>query len=173
MWGVVVPLVLVEYNVSSYQELLHMDFSDILDPPILEFTGEFRFLSNFWYASFVFDNILWRSSEHAYQAQKSLDKAIKLRISKLATPSEAKRAGKYLACREDWDSVKYDLMYQIVLAKFTQNPSLRTQLINTGTKHLEEGNNHQDRIWGVCPPGSGKGSNHLGKTLMRVRTELW
>lgn len=149
-----------------------MDFSDILDPPILEFTGEFRFLSNFWYASFVFDGILWKTSEHAYQAQKTLDRAIRLKIANLRTPTEAKRAGGQVACRDDWESVKYDLMYQIVLAKFTQNPNLRKQLILTGAKHLEEGNNHHDRIWGVCPPRSGKGANHLGKTLMRVRAEL-
>lgn len=33
---------------------------------------------------------------------------------------------------DDWDEVKLDVMYRVVLAKFTQHPDLRQLLMNTG-----------------------------------------
>ena len=50
-----------------------------------------------------------------------------------------------------------------------QNEDLKAKLLATGDEHLEEGNTWGDRIWGTV---NGKGQNHLGKTLMRVREEL-
>ena len=60
-------------------------------------------------------------------------------------------------------------MYEIVLAKFTQNPDLKEELLATGDEHLEEGNTWGDAIWGTV---DGVGENRLGKILMRVRDEL-
>ena len=60
-------------------------------------------------------------------------------------------------------------MYEIVLAKFTQNPDLKKKLLATGDEHLEEGNTWGDTIWGTV---DGVGENRLGKILMRVRDEL-
>lgn len=139
---------------------------------ILEFKGEFAFLSNFAKAELVWDNMLWPTSEHAYQAAKTLDRQSRLNIAALATPAQTKRAGKTLVLRPDWDEVKYGIMKEIVWAKFTQNPDLRAKLLATGDAHLEEGNHHHDNIWGVCPPGSGNGKNWLGVVLMEVRKEL-
>lgn len=48
-------------------------------------------------------------------------------------------------------------------------PKLRSQLLSTGTAELVEGNWWNDRYWGVC---NGRGENHLGKILMRIREEL-
>jgi predicted NAD-dependent protein-ADP-ribosyltransferase YbiA (DUF1768 family) len=53
--------------------------------------------------------------------------------------------------------------------KFSRNPELRVKLLNTGDLQLVEGNYWGDTFWGVC---NGKGENHLGKILMRVRKEL-
>ena len=80
--------------------------------------------------------------------------------------------GKTLDMRPDWDDVRLNIMYDIVLAKFAQNPHLAEKLLATGDAELEEGNTWNDRFWGVCPPGSGDGENHLGKTLMRIRAEF-
>ena len=55
------------------------------------------------------------------------------------------------------------------MAKFTQNPGLLDKLLATGDAELVEGNTWGDQVWGVC---DGVGENHLGKTLMRIRSEL-
>ena len=62
-------------------------------------------------------------------------------------------------------------MEEIVRAKFTQNPKLGEQLLSTGNADLIEGNTWNDRYWGV-DVRSGAGENHLGKILMKVRSEL-
>ena len=84
-------------------------------------------------------------------------------------PQAAKRLGRRVELRPDWESVKYDVMYQVCKAKFTQNPNLLERLLATGDAELVEGNTWGDQVWGVC---KGVGENHLGKTLMRIRAEL-
>ena len=140
--------------------------------PITEFTGKYHFLSNFAVAELVWDNMLWPTAEHAYQAAKTLDKQSRLNIAHLGSAGQAKRAGKTLVLRPNWDSIKFDIMKDIVRAKFVQNPDLATLLLDTGDAILEEGNTWHDRIWGICPPRSGHGTNWLGVILMEVREEL-
>jgi ribA/ribD-fused uncharacterized protein len=142
-----------------------------MDTPILTFFGPYRFLSNFWLSQLMWDGIVWPSSECAYQAAKSLDRDIRLTFA-TKTPLEAKRAGKAIAMRDDWDAVKVQIMYEIVHAKFSQNPLLKQQLLDTGNVILEEGNSWGDRTWGICPAGSGIGRNELGKILMQIRQEF-
>lgn len=140
--------------------------------PIYTFFDEYRFLSNFYSAEFMWDGILWPSSEHAYQAAKTLDRAARIHIATsptLRSPGKVKRHGKTLDIRPDWEEVKFDVMYEIVQAKFDQNPDLQQKLLDTGDRRLEEGNLHKDTTWGVCPPASGKGKNWLGEILMDLR----
>ena len=82
---------------------------------------------------------------------------------------QAKRLGKRVELRPDWEDVKIDIMRQVLKSKFTQNPELKAKLIATGDAELIEGNNWNDRFWGVC---NGKGQNHLGRLLMELRAEL-
>lgn len=89
---------------------------------ILQFFGEYRFLSNFWISEFVWDGLVWPSTECAYQAAKTTDNDKRLPFLTM-TPGQAKRAGKAIELREDWEEVKVDIMYQIVKAKFSQNLS--------------------------------------------------
>ena len=133
------------------------------------FQGEYRFLSNFWPAQVVFEGITYPTAEHAYQAAKSLDAAERQRIAAAPTPAEAKRAGRALQQRDDWESAKFDVMERVVRDKFTRNPELRRQLLATGDAELIEGNTWGDRVWGVY---HGEGENRLGRILMRVRAEL-
>jgi len=70
---------------------------------------------------------------------------------------------------DDWDEVKLDVMYRVVLAKFTQHPDLRQLLMNTGDSILIE-HTRQDAFW--ADGGDGSGENWLGKILMLVRGEL-
>lgn len=140
--------------------------------PILEFKGENAYLSNFHRATLVWDGIYWPHTEAAYQAAKTLDRKTRILFSQMSNPGTSKREGKTVKLRPDWEEVKYELMKEIVLAKFEQNVDLQRKLLATGDAHLEEGNNHRDKIWGVCPPGSDDGLNLLGKVLMEVRDIL-
>lgn len=139
---------------------------------ITEFKGQYSFLSNFYSCKFVWDGIVWPHSEAAYQAAKTLDRETREAFADLQNPVAAKRAGKRIALRSDWDEVKFEIMYDIVYEKFRQNPHLLTKLWQTKDAVLEEGNHWGDRIWGISPAGSGKGQNWLGRILMAVREDL-
>lgn len=130
------------------------------------FTGEYRFLSNFWKCPVQFESVTYPSSEHAYVAAKTLDPELRIRIALLKTPGEVKRFGRKLDLRPDWEEVKFVSMYQIVLDKFTRNNDLAEKLLATGYSTLIEGNHWGDTYWGVC---KGVGDNNLGDILMRVR----
>ncbi len=136
---------------------------------IPEFQGEYRFLSNFWPAKVQFEGVIYPSSEHAYQAAKSLDPTERKRIAALPTPSAAKKAGAALKLRPNWDTEKFKVMETVVRDKFTRHAELRAKLLATGDTELIEGNTWGDRTWGVY---RGQGENRLGKILMKIRTEL-
>jgi ribA/ribD-fused uncharacterized protein len=141
-------------------------------PKIAEFQGEYRFLSNFWPAPVEFEGLMYPSAEHAYQAAKTMDVNERKRIAALATPAEAKAAGRALKpplLRADWEEAKFDVMERCVRDKFTRSGDLRAKLLATGDAELEEGNTWGDRVWGVY---QGEGENRLGKILMKVREEL-
>ena len=133
------------------------------------FSGPYRFLSNFWPAKVEFEGIVYPSAEHAYQSAKTMDMAERRRIAAITEPGDAKRAGRALRQRADWEAVKLSVMETCVRDKFTRNADLRDKLLGTGDAYLEEGNTWNDRFWGVC---NGEGENHLGKILMNVRAEL-
>lgn len=136
---------------------------------ISEFKGEFHFLSNFYPAPIFWEGIQYPTSEHAYQAAKSLDARVRREVADLKTPGMAKKFGKTVALRSDWEDVKVSIMYDIVNEKFLQNTNLRKMLLDTKGFYLEEGNVWNDRFWGVC---KGQGKNILGEILMSVRTNL-
>lgn len=132
------------------------------------FRGDKAFLSNFYPCTVVVGGIKYPTAEHAFQACKSLDDQVRRSIAMAGTPGLAKRAGKSLKLRPDWESVKLDCMELVLRAKFQDNRELMDQLVATGQEHLEETNWWGDRFWGVC---QGSGQNHLGKLLMRIRKE--
>lgn len=92
----------------------------------------------------------------------------RIQFTKL-NPSEAKKLGRKVTLRKDWESVKIKIMEEIVRAKFVQNPELAQKLIATGNAHLEESNTWGDKVWGTV---NGSGANNLGIILMKVRNEL-
>jgi ribA/ribD-fused uncharacterized protein len=143
-----------------------------MNDPIFEFSGYYRFLSNFWPCTVHFDGEPYGSAEHAYQAAKTLDFNKRRLIQACATPGQAKRAGQRLPLRAEWDGIKVQVMYRIVRDKFTRNPELRKRLLETGDARLEEGNYWGDKFWGISPAKSGDGRNELGKILMAVRQEM-
>ena len=136
---------------------------------IEEFRNEYRWLSNFWKSQFVLERKTCMSVEHWYQAHKTPDPHIAEAIRQLPSPGQAKKMGKGLVLRDDWEAVKDQIMCQGVEAKFSQDLYLRQRLIDTGDVELIEGNFWGDTYWGIC---KGAGLNKLGKLLMKVRKEL-
>lgn len=133
---------------------------------ITEFRGKNFFLSNFYVAPVVYQGIRFENNEAAFQAAKCPGR---MRDFCGLNPQSAKRLGRRIELRPDWEEAKYDVMYQVCKAKFSQNPELAKMLIDTGDAELVEGNTWGDKIWGVC---DGVGENNLGRILMRVRSEL-
>ena len=138
---------------------------------IQSFIGEYSFLSNFapitvtWPSSS--NSILqWPTAEHAFQASKTLNHEDKLEIYKCDTPGRAKRIGRQVELRLDWEDKKISIMRGIIISKFVGSHIAMFDLLNTGNAELIEENHWGDCFWGVC---NGKGRNELGKILMEVR----
>lgn len=137
---------------------------------ITSFRERFDFLSNFYEAPIEYDGLCFGNAEAAFQAQKCVDREGRMEFQNMR-PSEAKRAGRKVTLRPDWEQVKVHLMEEIVRAKFTQNSDLAQMLLATGDRLIQEGNTWHDIFWGVDQK-SGQGENHLGKILMKIREEL-
>ena len=135
------------------------------DQNIKGFFGDYRWLSNFEPCKVIWDGVEYPSSENAYQAAKTMDHDLRIKLSKVI-PADSKKISKSISIREDWDDIKVSIMYNICLDKFTRNPELGTKLIDTEDKYLEESNHWKDTFWGVC---NGVGQNNLGKILMQIR----
>lgn len=134
---------------------------------IESFSGEYRFLSNFYPVEVVLDGVTYPSVEHAYQATKTLD--LERRQDFLDVfPGFAKRLGQRIELRPDWDDVKLVIMKRLNEQKYMR-PDLRKKLCDTYPQDIVEGNTWGDTFWGVC---NGKGSNHLGKILMAIRLQI-
>lgn len=143
---------------------------------ISSFDKENFYLSNFYPCPVEYDGILYMNAEAAFQAAKTLDTDLREEFS-LLNPSQAKRKGRHIKLRYDWEQVKRQEMKKIVRCKFEQNKELAEKLIATDPKYLEEGNTWHDNTWGVCHCSRCKstdqvGLNWLGKILMEVRSEL-
>lgn len=132
------------------------------------FRDEYYFLSNFYLCPVEYEGQIFNCVESAFQAAKTLDKGEREKFTDMA-PTKAKHAGRRVALRSDWETVKVDIMHELIRDKFTRNPELAEMLKATGDEDLIEGNNWNDRFWGVS---KGKGQNHLGKILMAVRDEI-
>lgn len=143
---------------------------------ISNFDGNYAFLSNFYESEFVWRGTTYKTVEHAFQAAKTLLPKERKAIIDAATPGKAKRLGRAVTLRPDWESVKEQIMYECVKAKFHSSVYLMLALLSTGEAELIEGTTGwHDNIWGSCECPKCKdieGQNKLGKILMRVRKEL-
>lgn len=139
---------------------------NFMENTIADFRDEYFFLSNFYSAPVTYLGQSFRNNEAAFQSAKCPERSGEfLNLN----PSDAKKLGRHVHLRDDWEDVKDDVMYDICRAKFVQNPNLARLLIETGDATLIEGNTWGDRVWGVC---DGVGENRLGRILMRIRSEM-
>lgn len=144
-----------------------MRYYESESPCIDLFREKYEFLSNFYPIKMEFEGISYYNSEAAYQAQKCREPKEREKFSKLYG-DEAKRLGRTVQVREDWEQVRLAVMERVVAAKFNQNPVLAKRLLETGDKPLMEGNLHGDLFWGIDRK-TGEGENHLGIILMELR----
>ena len=140
-----------------------------METVISNFEGKYSFLSNFYERPVEWEEITYPSNEHAFQAAKVLNPVQRLEIAAAETPGRAKRMGRRVSLRSDWEEIKDAIMLEIALCKFHQHSDLADKLLATGDATLIEGNWWGDKYWGVC---DGEGLNKLGQTLMVVRAQL-
>ncbi len=137
--------------------------------------GIYACFSNFYECSVTYDGIEYKNSEAAWQSLKVLDKEERKSFAELSGGS-AKKLGRKVLLRPDWEKVKYDLMVEVCYAKFSQNLELKELLLSTGDDIIIENTTAwHDNIWGncECPRCINKpGRNLLGKALMDVREKL-
>lgn len=126
--------------------------------------GPHHFLSNFWYEP----KRGGLTNEHFFQAEKTLDPEERAFVMRSSGPQEAKKRGRMITMREDWDLVKNQVMLSGLRNKFYLDWDLRAKLVLTKNEELVEINHWGDRYWGV----DGEGQNWLGILLMQVRAEL-
>lgn len=128
---------------------------------------------------------IFPTSEHAFMYGKALqfkDLDIAKQLETAKTPKDAKRLGRKVKGYDDevWSDVRYEIMKEVCLSKYTRSPYHKRQLLNTGTKELVEASPY-DKVWGIgmSKDDNGvedrrnwKGENLLGKVLMEVREEI-
>lgn len=134
--------------------------------PINSFRGEYHFLSNFYPFAFTWNGITYPTLEHIFQASKTENQDERAHIAACGTPGMAKRMGRKVSPRPDWDRIKIALMYELLSIKFS-DPNLRDLLLQTGDATLIEGNDWGDTFWGRV---GGVGANWMGVLLMLARS---
>ncbi|KAL1737992.1 hypothetical protein HDZ31DRAFT_17358, partial [Schizophyllum fasciatum] len=122
----------------------------------------------------LFNNKLYPTSEHLFQASKFIDhrpliaEHIRTVSRRPAVAfSEARRFQPEV--RPDWLQSNIEMMDRAISLKFRQHPELRQELLLTGDAELVE-DSDKDAFWGVG--ADGRGRNELGKALMRLRASL-
>jgi ribA/ribD-fused uncharacterized protein len=140
---------------------------------------DFYVLSNFSSFNLRCKGHTFQTSEHAYQWEKfaghwdasNAVEDIATRILNAPSAHEAfKLAEAFKAHRKpDWDSIKVDVMREILRAKVLQHGYVSRKLLATGERDLVE-NSWRDDYWGWRPKRDGQ--NMLGKLWMEIRAEL-
>lgn len=135
---------------------------------IPNFIGQYYFLSNQYGSTVYLDGVPYPTIEHAYQASKTTSDSQRETIRRAKDPHEAKKLGRAVPLRPDWEDVRLSMMRDFVRQKFT-SPFLQHMLLATGDAELIHGNGWNDIFFGVS---RGRGQNWLGKILMEVREEI-
>jgi ribA/ribD-fused uncharacterized protein len=117
----------------------------------------------------IIDGQVWSTVEHYFQAMKSKDIDVQKMVRDCFSPSEAKKLGRNIILRSDWEEVKEKIMFRALLCKFLQSQYLQDLLLLTRDEHLVE-DSPTDYYWGCGQ--SGTGLNRLGELLIKVRSFL-
>ncbi len=139
-----------------------------------------------WYPSeFIIDNKTYVNCEQYMMEQKALlfnDYEIAKQIMIETDPKIHKELGRKVANfdADKWNEIADEVVFKANYAKYSQNPMLYEKLIESGNKKYVECAPY-DKIWGngldnnntlQTPEEDWKGTNRLGKVIMRLRNEL-
>ena len=150
-------------------------YQDVPEDAIVSFRGEHRFLSNFGFCSITLEGVELPSLEHAFVASKVNQEDVRCKAMEISnmTTSEAKRHGRRIPIRNDWNEIRVDVMRALIEQKFNFINMNGKKLMATKDRMLIEGNEWGDRYWGMERTDIGyEGHNNLGNLLMERRTEL-
>lgn len=130
----------------------------------------YGFMSNFYPFPIIdFDGLYWPSTEHYYQAHKTLDRQAWVSFQKEEDPKKVKQMGKEVVIRPDWLAVREEVMREALRLKFAPGTAMSQLLLDTGEHYLHE-RAPWDDYWGGGKNGQGR--NRLGWLLMERRDEL-
>lgn len=143
------------------------------------------YLSNWYPSQFQINGIEFSSMEQYMMYKKATcfrDNDIAKRILNSTDVAYIKALGRQVKNYNDsyWSGIRQIVVYEGLLAKFTQNEDLKKMLIGTENNILAECA-VKDRIWGIglsmkaperFEPEKWQGQNLLGYTLMMVRDKL-
>lgn len=129
------------------------------------FKGKYDFLSNMYPCEIKTQmegkEYSFSCVEAAFQASKCPKRASEF-IS--LNGFEAKKLGRLVELRKDWNEVRVEVMKELIKQKFSK-PDLLEKLKSINGEIVET-NCWGDTFWGKC---YGKGENKLGKILMEIR----
>ena len=145
--------------------------------------NKYEFLSNFYACDTFYKNdidpegYVYKTAEHAFQAAKATSIEDMRYVAEAHTPGEAKRRGRMIKLRPDWESIKDNVMLTILRSKFSDDQDMYSRMMATVSEYdaFCEDNWWHDNYWGDCHcPKCEKifGRNRLGILLTQVRDEL-
>ena len=143
------------------------------------------YLSNWYPSIFALNGITFSSIEQYMMYRKAVcfgDEKVAAQILATEDVAEIKALGRLVSGYDEnlWNGVRQIVVYEGLLAKFSQNYDLMEQLKDTGQAFLAECA-VKDRIWGVglsmhdpnrLDRAKWRGQNLLGYALMMVRERL-
>ena len=139
-----------------------------------------------WFRSpFTLDGVAYTCAEQAMMAAKARmfgDNDTLRKIMAADKPSEQKALGRQVRgfIQDQWDKASRDIVTRVNVAKFSQDPELKQQLLDTGDRQFVEAS-PVDCIWGVGlsvedpninDRAKWRGTNWLGECLVRARKEI-
>ncbi len=136
---------------------------------IVEFKGEYQFLSNSYESPFETNNIIFLTVEHYYRAMKTSSYQDFLEIVNITDIEELKKQSELFEVRDGWNDVKVSIMEYALFKKFENYP-LRGQLLDTNDLEIINSDD-VDLFWGMNLE-TGDGENKLGKMLMILRGNI-
>ena len=146
----------------------------MLELPVIDsFKGEYEIFSNFYPCQVEYNDIIFPTVEHAYQAAKSVDISFHYKLAGLTAnyAGYAKKLGRKVELRPEWEILKIAIMRNLITQKFSSGIFKKALLDSKGSE-LIEGNHWHDNFWGNCTCVKCKnivGKNILGKLLMELR----
>ena len=146
---------------------------------------ENAYLSNWYPSPFTVEKKNFSSMEQFMMYRKAIcfgDEAVSKNILSTDNASQIKALGRQVKNYDEhiWNGIRQIVVYEGLLAKFSQNEDLKDRLKSTGEATLAECA-VKDLIWGVglsmkdpdrFDKTKWKGQNLLGYTLMMVREYL-